>query len=465
MHVQRELSQMTPNNAIYSLSPEDAQFSKRIVSTKICVSTKSLSPDKLSSNNVPSPNSFPHFDGFSMYKIYNYDKTILSCLDNFHNKYRSVVFNYPENELLSFSPPKSIEYNEFVKKYPKIGLAEEPILATEKIEGISINLFYDSRIQSWEINTKTNIGGNYWYFMKPAVSNTLVSDNFPSHTFSKCSTDIQKSSTFYDMFLDALIQPRNTNLNDNPWINELPKNCCYSFVLQHPENQIIVPIKSPKLWLVAIYEIRNNCAIHIPSFEYKTWSILMNLTGVIDFPRELRINSYEELQNDIAKYKNHPFRFTKGIVLWNEKTGDRTLLNNPIYNELLKLRELFPGFQYEYFCMKRIGKIAEYSEYFPHYKKKVVAMENIYDDYVKTLHTCYMNVYVFKTADINTISYYYRPFIEEMHKTIYLPSITTRKPVKITKQIVKSYISRMEPRELLYLFSYLRREPYELNTN
>jgi hypothetical protein len=460
MHVQRELSEMTPNYAIYSLSPEDAQFSKRIVSTKICVSTKSLCPDKLFSHNVTSPTSFPRFDRFSMYKVYNYDKNILSCLDNFHNKYRSVVFSYPENKLMSFSPPKSIEYNEFIKTYPKIGLLEENIIATEKIEGISINLFYDSRIQSWEINTKTNIGGNYWYFMEPAISNIFANiSNMDAHK----SNDVSKSSTFYDMFLDALIQPRNTNLNDNPWIHELPKNYCYSFVLQHPENQIIVPIKSPKLWLVAIYEIRNNCAIHIPFFEYRTWPILMSMIGVIDFPRELRINSYEELQNDIAKYKNHPFRFTKGIVLWNEKTGDRTLLNNPIYNELSKLREIFPGFQYEYFCMKHIGKIAEYLEYFPHYRKKVLAMENIYDDYVKTLHACYMNVYVFKTEDILTISDYYRLFIEELHKTIYLPSINTRKPVKITKSIVKSYISRMEPREQLYIFSYLRREPYEIN--
>jgi hypothetical protein len=149
---------------------------------------------------------------------------------------------------------------------------------------------------------------------------------------------------------------------------------------------------------------------------------------------------------------------SKGIVLWNEKTGERTLLNNPNYTELVKLRTISPGFQYEYFCMKRIGKLAEYMEHFPQYKKIVIPMENIYADFIKTLHMCYMDVYVFKTESLNNVSQQYRPYVENLHKSIYLPNIHTRHPVKITKQIVKSFIDKMEPREQIFLFSYLRRE-------
>jgi hypothetical protein len=142
---------------------------------------------------------------------------------------------------------------------------------------------------------------------------------------SRVANYTETQSTFYDMILDALIQPRNTSLNDNPWINELPKTHCYSFVLQHPENQIVIPIKSPKLWLVAVYEIQNSlkesCAIHIPSWEYKQWSILMSMVGVIDFPKEIDIFDYGSLQKYVSKYIHHPFRIAKGIVLWNEKTG------------------------------------------------------------------------------------------------------------------------------------------------
>jgi len=381
-----ELNKTDEKYAIYSLCPEDARFIKRFVSTKICVSSKAT------------------------YKIYNYDKTILSSLDTFHDKYRAVVFGYPENELLSFSPPKSIEYADFTKKYPIIqnikykwgspmAKIENLIVATEKIEGVSINLFYDKRINLWEISTKTNIGGNYWYYTR-------------------------KSSTFYDMFLDALIQPRNTQLNDNPWIRELPKSYSYSFVLQHPENPIVIPIKSPKLYLVAVYEIRNSlrdsCAIHIPSSEYKNWPVLMSMEGVIYFPKQLDVSNYQELQKYASKYIDHPFRLAKGIVLWNEKTGERTLLNNPNYNELLQLREMSPGFQYEYFCIKRIGKLTEYMNYYPQTKKMIMQMENIYTEFVKNLHKCYMDVYVFKKELLNNINPQFRHYVEKLHKNIYL---------------------------------------------
>jgi len=437
-----ELNKHDKKYANYSLCPEDPRFLKRFVSTKICVSPKAI------------------------YKIYNYDKSILSSLDNFHDKYRSVVFSYPENKLLSFSPPKSIEYFAFVEKYSKIiGELGEPgqkiITATEKIEGISINLFYDHRIQSWEISTKTNIGGNYWYFVNSTVNNSITQiASPPGANYTK--NYHSPSSTFYDMVLDALIQPRNTSLNDNPWINELPKTHCYSFVLQHPENQIVIPIKSPKLWLVAVYEIRNSlkesCAIHIPSYEYKKWSILMSMVGVIDFPKELDVRNSKELQNYVSKYIDHPFRLVKGIVLWNEKTGERTLLNNPNYAELVKLRELSPVVQYEYFCMKRIGQLKEYMEYFPQIKKSIITMEKVYADFVKTLHACYMDVYVFKKVSLNNIDYQFRPYVENLHKTIYLPAIRTRNPVKINKAIVQAYIDKMEPREQLFVFSYLKRE-------
>lgn len=429
----------TPPNledyAIYRLLTEDEKLLPKYVSTKICVSLK------------------------ASYSIYNYDKTILSSLDNIHSKYRSVVFSHPENKLLSFSPPKSIDYCDFVKKYPKMGRSStkygenwaKSVIATEKIEGISIQLFYDKRIEGWEISTKTNIGGNYWYFTKNNESNT--------HR--------KPSSTFYDMFLDALLYPRNSSLNTNPWIMELPKEYCYSFVLQHPENQNMIPVKSPKLWLVAIYQIihlRNCLAIQIPSFEYKQWSIFTNILGVVDFPKQLEVDNYEELQKYVSTYKNHPFRICEGVVLWNENTGERTLWKNNNYADLLLLRKISPNIQYEYFSMKRAEKLDEYMEHFPQNKKMVMSMNRQYDNFVKTLHSCYMSVYVFKTEMINDISPQFRPYIENLHKHVYLPNLHTRHPIKITKQWVCSYLDKMEPRELLFMFSYLLRERTDVST-
>lgn len=131
----------------------------------------------------------------SKYMLYHYDKTILSVLDKVNNKYRSVIFAYPENNLLCFSPSKSIGFSDFINKYPKI---EKNIVISQKIEGVSIQLFYDYRIKSWEISTKTNIGGNYWFFAKT---------NNIEYNSNKCST-------FYDMFLDALSEETTKKISE-----------------------------------------------------------------------------------------------------------------------------------------------------------------------------------------------------------------------------------------------------------
>ena len=38
-------------------------------------------------------------------------------------------------------------------------------------------------------------------------------------------------------------------------IENMDKTLCYSFVLQHPENRIVVPFNYPCLYLVAVYHI------------------------------------------------------------------------------------------------------------------------------------------------------------------------------------------------------------------
>ena len=410
----------TNNIVSYKLLPESSSFSHRLV------------PSKLRRHlNV-------------MYKIYNYDKTILSRYDTCHDKYRSVVFSYPENKLLSYSPPKSIEYADFVKKYPTI---KDDFIATHKIEGISITLFYDPRIQCWQISTKTNIGGNYWYFM----------DNFSSGE-TKC-----KHTTFYDIFLDALCQPRNTSLNDNVWIRDLPTKYSYSFVLQHPDNIITIPITSPLLYLIAIYEIIDNTAIQVPFSEYSTWSNLQIMSGLIDFPKYYDFDSYTKLESYITQEKVNSL--CKGFVIWNYSTGERTTLDNTNHIHAIKLMNISPLFHYQYLCAKYVDKLECFLDYYSrlpgrndNYKYTISFLEDFYRYFIETLHNQYMDIYIHKKRKLSEVSMQYREYIERLHQEWYLPYKKNHSPVKITKAIVKEYMGSLEPRELLFMFSYLRRE-------
>ena len=95
------------------------------------------------------------------YKILNYDSEMLCFDDYISSLYRSVIASFPENKILSFSPQKSLDKDKFIEKYPNI---DDSMIINEIIEGTMINLFYDSRIEKWEISTKSAIGGIYFYY-------------------------------------------------------------------------------------------------------------------------------------------------------------------------------------------------------------------------------------------------------------------------------------------------------------
>ena len=40
--------------------------------------------------------------------------------------------------------------------------------------------------------------------------------------------------------------------------NDFDKNHCYSFVLQHPENKIVIPVKEARIVLVDIFICKDN---------------------------------------------------------------------------------------------------------------------------------------------------------------------------------------------------------------
>jgi hypothetical protein len=167
------------------------------------------------------------------YMIFNYDKMTF-CFDEplTTRQYRSIIMSYPEKQLLSFSLPKSMTPDVFFER--NIEYSQE-IYASAKIEGALIHLFYDYRINRWEIATKRAVGGVYHFF------NYKKKDGW------------FKKSKVRDLFLDALQIPRKTKFSELRLFDELSKDYCYSFVLQHPENRIVLPIVRPTLYLIAVF--------------------------------------------------------------------------------------------------------------------------------------------------------------------------------------------------------------------
>lgn len=387
--------------------------------------------------------------GALSYMVYHYDDDILCFDDHFHGQFRSVVFSHPENRLLSFSPPKSEPNERFIEETPFID--DDDVIASEKIEGVMINLFYDNRVKRWNIATKTSVGGNSWYF-KAANNPIHVGTSNALSLLCKSS----KKPTFLAMFLDAL-QSSHRDLNDSLVINELDKHYSYSFVLQHPDNVITRPIvERPRLYLVAVYDIDrvHNRAIEIPYYVYENWPIFLNV-GVVEFPEKIRETSYDTICKKYCAL--HSSYMGPGIVVHNYAKGMRTVFENAAYQKMRGSHKMNTMLLYQYLCLKRIDKVADFVKYFQPYRKQMEGFRHTFDDFVKSLHQAYMDVHVLKIIEPTDLNHSIAPHVDSLHKTVYLRYIGTSRAAKISRNVVREYIEAIEPREILYLMAHHRR--------
>ena len=365
------------------------------------------------------------------YCILNYDTTVL-CFDDIETgNYRSVILSSPEKQILCFSPPKSMEINAFVEKYPEM---DDSIIANEIIEGTMINLFFDERIQKWEIATKGAIGANYFYYRNDYNEGSGV-----------------PPKTFYRMFLDALKLQESEELNDSIIVKNLPKCYSYSFVLQHPENHIVLNIDNPKLYLVALYDITDSTSIKwIPPCYYEGWDIFSNISGIIDFPKTFHESNYDDIE--VKHCSIHTQSDNVGIMFTNIETGERFSMKNPTYEKMKTLRGNNPNLQYQYLCLLRAKQIKDFLNFFPQYKRLFRKFYNDYSGFITNVHSSYLTYYVQKQEV--QISKKFFPHIYRIHHDLYLPSLQTDTKLIIRRKVVQEFFEKMEPRELLYHLNY-----------
>jgi hypothetical protein len=367
------------------------------------------------------------------YGILNYNKDIICHDDTKSGIYRSIITALPENKILGFSPIKSIEIEKFQEKFEVI---DSSIYINEIIEGTMINLFYDDRVSRWEISTKSAVGGNYFYFRNQYYGDTT-----------------KTQTSFYRMFLDALRADEMQELNDLPVIKEFDKNYSYSFVLQHPDNHIVLPISEPKAYLVAVYYRKDNIVTPISALEYEEWDFIHSIVGIINFPKRVNheFTTYDEYKSKYCSVQND-YSQTVGIMFTNIDSGIRSSMHNPTYETMKILRGNNPNIQYQYLCLRKTQKVKEFLSYFYQYKRLFFNFYTDCNNFINNLHTSYVTYYV-KKQNVQ-ISKKYFPHIYKIHHNIYLPSLARGEPVIIRRRVVQDYFDSLEPKEMLYSLNY-----------
>ena len=277
-----------------------------------------------------------------------------------------------------------------------------------------INMFYDKRINDWEIATRSTIGGNVKFYQhSPDTFNTM----------------------FYNTFTEMGINK-----------HDLKKDHSYSFILQHKGNRIVVPIETNRILLAECYKIDGTMNI-IPDYDKE----LVEKYPLLKINTIEYNNNFDEIKDQYAKSGSTQYSIM-GVVFKDNSTGQRMKLRNPDYEAVRKLRGNQCKDQYNYLALRRDGNVATYLKYYPEDSKRFSMYRDLVYKATKDLYSMYQECYIFKKAELKTFPSEFKTHMYKLHHEIYLMKL---KPIKKSLQlaVIKEYINIMHPSLLMHMIN------------
>lgn len=353
------------------------------------------------------------------YHILKYDKEWLAREnEKTIGLLRSVIFK-DDGKIVCFAPPKS-QNTENIKIS-----SEDQYVSEQFIEGTMINMFYETENSSWQIATRTSVGGKLNFYME---------------------NGFKSEDTFSSMF-EEIVNEVCPNLRD-----KLNQNYIYSFVIQHPRNRIVKNVVEKRLYLVEVYEI-TGLTVNIKNEEID--ALVKDLSN-IRVPRRIVVKSETELNECKETCASMNTKYSTVGVIIKDKEGNRYKFRNPNYEHVRRLRGNQPKLQYQYLALRQEGKIAEYLKYYPEQKKVFNEYRNLMHDYTNQLFENYIKCYVKKERELKTFPENYRTHMYKLHHEHYIPNLMPRKE-GINKSYVINYFNAIHPAKQMFVLNYSKR--------
>jgi len=331
--------------------------------------------------------------------------------------FRSVILH--NNKIISFSPPKSIDNETFLED---VSNNKTTYRIEEFIEGTMINMFYNTLTHAWEIASRSNIG-------------------------ARCSFYQDKKTTFREMFLEAMNRLGYEFENFN-------KNLCYSWILQHPDNRIVVPFTQPNIILCKVYQCQD---LVVNEISLTDWDENIFVATVpYEIPRSLnKVIDCEGLNFNEIRDKfytqNIDYRIM-GTVFVNPDTGDRTKIRNQTYEHVRKLKGNSPKLQYQYYNLRQMGAVGDFLKYYPEHKGTFDKLRKQVHNFTFNLHSNYIRCYIKKEKPLLEFPFEYRTHMFNLHRH-YLNELRPD-GVAVRKNVVIDYINNIPCSHLMRSINY-----------
>jgi hypothetical protein len=145
-----------------------------------------------------------------------------------------------------------------------------------------------------------------------------------------------------------------------------------------------------------------------------------------------------------------------GVVIYNNQTGERTKIRNPVYEEVRHLRGNQPKLQYQYLCLRKEGKVGDFLKYFPENKKDFSIFRDQIHLFTNTLFGNYISCYIKKEKPLIDFPNQYRTHMFNIHKQ-YLNELK-EKNLYVTNTVVIKYVNNIHPSLLMFCLNFQMRK-------
>lgn len=301
--------------------------------------------------------------------LIHYKKDVSDLSKPHVGEFRSVVWNARTNRPVCAGPARGLSFAKAVED----GINPADCVVEDFVDGVMINLFQD-KSGEWDVATRTVIGGECNFYGK------------------RDFTDL-----FWETF-DA------SGLTDDMLVD----GATYSFVLQHPEERIVVAPQYgiPKLYLVAA----------------TSGSIHGKLQAL--FPQKhFDLKTLEDVKERVAAWGKRFRAGWQGLVI-KTPDGRRYKLRSEQYDEARHLRGNQANRPYLWLERWSEGRLAAYLRLFPEEQTEADAVIQSFKDLTQQAHTIYYEIYKQRLYPLGQAPAKFRKLLWDAHtagKASYFP--------------------------------------------
>lgn len=284
--------------------------------------------------------------------------------------FRSVVWDTLENRPASVTSFKSADGER---------LPTDKNVADFELEyfmdGVMIGMFWDKYNNKWRIHTRSTLDANCRYFSQTKTFGTM---------FNEAITGCLRSR-------EEMEKSLNTNTS-------------YTWILQHPENRIVVPVVLPRAYCVQAIKLENNGGVSITAVPPTAMP-----APVVNVPAP----TWDKIQELLVDWNR---RFGHGIQGMVVKSGfDRYKMRTASYNTVRRRRGNSARRDYLWLSEWRAGTLSAYLSVFPEERTMANATVARWKQATNEVYHWYVSVFKARNTPKQQIPPKYRPLVYGLH--------------------------------------------------